>query len=202
MKTGYGNWIRFTPPRPKTEEALPAEAVDCRSSSRARPPATAGCALSPLTVTGRGETTRKLEVAHLQLKRKVKALEAKCAELQAQQDTGAGAAKLDGRVVLAVVQKSREEQHRVEATAVQREAAQKAASVVAGLTSEWAAREAQLQRQVQSAVNRANRAEKETEQAERDWEYCAKKMQDAHDKLYELKKKTMNCGLCCRYAIN
>jgi len=199
VKTGYGNWVRWSPPRPKTIENEQQEEEQAAEESRS---STAGRASSPLTVTGRGETTRKLEVAHLQLKRKVKALEAKCAELQAQQDTGAGAAQQGSRVASAVVEENRREQHRVKATAVQREAAQKAASVVAGLTSEWAAREAQLQRQVQSAVNRANRAEKETEQAERDWEYCAKKMQDAHDKLYELKKKTMNCGLCCRYAIN
>ena len=76
VKTAYGNWIRWTPPRPKNaEEALPVRAVAERSSSGMR-----------VKRTEREEKTRKLEAAHTQLQRKVKALEAKCVELHTQLD--------------------------------------------------------------------------------------------------------------------
>ena len=54
VKTAYGNWIRWTPPRPKNaEEALPVRAVAERSSSGMRAKRAA-----------REEKTRKLEAAH------------------------------------------------------------------------------------------------------------------------------------------
>ena len=84
VKTAYGNWIRWTPPAPKTEEALPARAVAERSSSGMR-----------VKRAAREEKTRKLEAAHAQLKRKVKALEAKCVGLQEQLDAGTAAVRGD-----------------------------------------------------------------------------------------------------------
>merc|ERR1712100_761011 len=57
------------------------------------------------------EKTRKLEAAHVQLKRKVKALEAKCAGLQAQLDAGTAAVRGD-RVAAAVEDKNKSQEPR------------------------------------------------------------------------------------------
>lgn len=100
VKTAYGNWIRWTPPAPKTEEALPVRAVAERSSSGMR-----------VKRAEREEKTRKLEAAHVQLKRKVKALEAKCAGLQAQLDAGTAAVRGD-RVAAAVEDKNKSQEPR------------------------------------------------------------------------------------------
>merc|ERR1711924_184509 len=135
------------------------------------------------------ERVQKRLLAERQLKRKVKALEKKCADLQQQ----------------VLLQQNAQDSS---------SAAQRTAAVVAGLTTEWIQREQQrkaavagercaLQQEVAAAVAGRDTAEAksaaaqkqihslsvELEQTERDWEHCAKKMQDAYDELYDLKKK-------------
>ena len=75
VKTCYGNWIRWSPPTPREVEAPQDDVVVVRSSQSTPAKSTAVRAL-------RVEKTRKAEAAEVQLKRKVKALEKKCAELQ------------------------------------------------------------------------------------------------------------------------
>ena len=75
VKTCYGNWIRWSPPTPREVEAPQDDVVVVRSSQSTSAKSTAVRAL-------RVEMTRKAEAAEVQLKRKVKALEKKCAELQ------------------------------------------------------------------------------------------------------------------------
>ena len=88
----------------------------------------------------REEKTRKLEAAHVQLKRKVKALEAKCAELQAQLDTGTAAVRGDC-VPAAVEDKYRQEepQRRVQMATTARLAGGVSAAVsTTGMVLWWA----------------------------------------------------------------
>merc|ERR1711998_328644 len=71
IQTAYGNWIRWSPPTPRAVEAPQDSVVVERSSQR--------------KLGARGERVNKalkLEKAQIELKRKVKALEQKCARLQ------------------------------------------------------------------------------------------------------------------------
>merc|ERR1712159_13864 len=70
VRTGYGNWVRWSPPAPKAVKAPREDAV-------------VGGSLQGTTSrrAARMKKTRKTEAAEVQLKRKVKALETKCAEL-------------------------------------------------------------------------------------------------------------------------
>lgn len=126
VRTGYGNWVRWSPPPPRAVEASQGAAVEARSSMRTR----AKCA-------SRRKKTQKMEVAVVQLKRKVKALEAKCAELQQR----VAAAEEDARCKAP----SDVVAHKAEAVSV---AAQHMACVMVDLIQEWAAREQELRKQV------------------------------------------------------
>ena len=75
IQTAYGNWIRWSPPTPRAVEAPQDSVVVVRSSQGTAAKSTAVRAT-------RVEKTRQTEAAEVQLKRKVKALEKKCAELQ------------------------------------------------------------------------------------------------------------------------
>ena len=94
VQTAYGNWVRWSPPTPKVVEAPHDEVVVARSSRDGR--------------SKRMKKTQKVEaaeVAQVQLKRKVKALERKCAELQQQ----AAAAANRGGAVPVLTPKSKEQ---------------------------------------------------------------------------------------------
>jgi len=192
VQTHYGNWIRWLPPAPRQVEALQEAAGAARSTKR------------PKTKKKHQdkECAQKRLLAEQQLKRKVKALEKKCAGLQQQVQQQQSIQDSNG-------------------------AAQRTALVVAGLTTEWMQREQQrqaaaaadrrlLQQQVVAAVAGRDAAQAqcakdrkqihslslELEQAERDWEYCGKQMQEAHNEMYELKKKMADCGFCSRHLNN
>merc|ERR1711998_702094 len=79
VRTGYGNWVRWSPPAPRAVEAPQGSAVVVGSLQGT---------ISRRAV--RMKKTPKMEAAEVQLKRKVKALETKCAELQQQVAEAAG----------------------------------------------------------------------------------------------------------------
>jgi len=72
VRTGYGNWVRWSPPAPRAVQAPQGSAAVAGSLQGVH-----------VKRAKRTEKALKLEKAHVQLKRKVKALEAKCVELQA-----------------------------------------------------------------------------------------------------------------------